>query len=109
LLFIRRIAIFHLVCLAWIFFRIPTLQGAWEQIASLARWEWQPVYLTAMLSFSFFASLLLIPDLQLEASNGEHVFASWPLPWRVATGLALCILITLGGANQQNAFIYFCF
>jgi D-alanyl-lipoteichoic acid acyltransferase DltB (MBOAT superfamily) len=105
----RRIAIFHLVCVAWIFFRIPSLHDAWEQIVSLGTWQWQPVYLTATLFLAIFASILLLLDLQLEASGGEHVFALRPYSWRVLTGFAMCVLITLFGANQQNAFIYFRF
>src|SRR5258708_7973764 len=45
----RRIILFHVVCLAWIFFRVPSLSGAWEQIVSLAVWQWSPAYLTAFL------------------------------------------------------------
>lgn len=105
----RRIVIFHLVCLGWIFFRIPSLSGAWEQLAGLATWRWQPAYLPALIFLAFFAGTLFLLDLQLEASNGEHVFANCPYAWRVATGLAICVLITLLGANQENAFIYFRF
>jgi D-alanyl-lipoteichoic acid acyltransferase DltB (MBOAT superfamily) len=105
----RRIFIFHLVCLAWIFFRISSFRGAWEQIVGLARWEWQPVYLTAILFLAVFAGALILIDLQLEASNTEHAYATQPYAWRIATGLAFCALITLFGANQESAFIYFRF
>jgi D-alanyl-lipoteichoic acid acyltransferase DltB (MBOAT superfamily) len=105
----RRIVVFHLVCLAWIFFRISSLQGAWEQIARLTSWQWQPVYLTATVFLAFFVSILFLLDLQLESSGGEHVFASQPYSWRIVTGFAFCVLITLFGANQENAFIYFRF
>jgi hypothetical protein len=53
--------------------------------------------------------ILFLLDLQLEASNGEHVFASRPYAWRIVTGVTFCVLITLFGANQENAFIYFRF
>jgi D-alanyl-lipoteichoic acid acyltransferase DltB (MBOAT superfamily) len=105
----RRIFIFHLVCLAWIFFRIPTLQGAWEQIANIATWQWSSAYLIALEFLAVFALLGFFLDLQLEASNGEHAFESSAYSWRVATGLAFCVLITLFGANQEYAFIYFRF
>jgi hypothetical protein len=97
------------VCLAWIFFRVPSLHGAWEQIASLATWQWRPAYLTALWFLAVYAVILLLLDLQLELSNGEHVFASRSYSWRVATGIAFCVLITLFGANQESAFIYFRF
>src|SRR2546429_7809122 len=105
----RRIILFHLVCLAWIFFRVPSLSGAWEQIVSLATWQWNPAYLTALLFLAVYAVILFLLDLQLELSNGEHVFASRSYTWRVATGIAFCVLITLFGANQESAFIYFRF
>jgi len=105
----RRIILFHLVCLAWIFFRVPSLSGAWEQIVSLATWQWNSAYLTALLFLAVYAVILFLLDLQLELSNGEHVFASRSYTWRVATGIAFCVLITLFGANQESAFIYFRF
>jgi D-alanyl-lipoteichoic acid acyltransferase DltB (MBOAT superfamily) len=105
----RRIIVFHLVCLAWIFFRVPTLSGAWEQLAGLATWQWKSEYLTAIEFFAVYAAILFLLDLQLEASGGEHVFASRPYAWRIVTAVAFCVLITLFGANQENAFIYFRF
>jgi len=104
-----RIIIFHLVCLAWIFFRVPSLSGAWEQIISLAVWQWSPAYLTAFLFLSAYAAVLFLLDLQLELSNSEHVFATRSYAWQIATGVAFCVLITLFGANQESAFIYFRF
>jgi alginate O-acetyltransferase complex protein AlgI len=105
----RRIILFHVVCLAWIFFRVPSLSGAWEQIASLAIWQWSPAYLTAFSFLAVYAGILFLLDLQLELSNAEHVFATRSYAWRVATGIAFCVLITLFGANQESAFIYFRF
>jgi len=105
----RRIFIFNLVCLAWIFFRITSFSGAWEQIVALANWQWNPVYLTALGFLSVYALALFLLDLQLESSNAEQAFASYPYAFRVLTGLAFCVLITLFGANQESAFIYFRF
>jgi alginate O-acetyltransferase complex protein AlgI len=105
----RRIAIFHLVCLAWIFFRVPSLQAAWEQIAALAQWHWMPAYLVAIQFLAVYGALLFLLDLQLEESNCEHLFESRPCAWSVVTGFAFCVLITLFGANNESAFIYFRF
>jgi alginate O-acetyltransferase complex protein AlgI len=106
---VRRIILFQVVCLAWIFFRAPSLHGAWEQIVGLTIWEWSPAYLTALLFLAVYAAVLFLLDLQLEVSNAEHVFASRSYSWRIATGIAFCVLITLFGANQESAFIYFRF
>jgi alginate O-acetyltransferase complex protein AlgI len=105
----RRIIVFHLVCAAWIFFRVSSFQDAWQQFAALATWQWQPVYAIAIQFLAVYALLLFALDLQLETSQGEYAFASSPYNMRVAIGVALCILITLFGANQANAFIYFRF
>jgi hypothetical protein len=105
----RRIVIFNLVCLAWIFFRVPTLDGALNQIRGLATWQWNPVYLIAFQFVAIYALALFLVDLELERSNSEYIFASRSLFRRVTVGFALCVLITLFGANQENAFIYFRF
>jgi alginate O-acetyltransferase complex protein AlgI len=106
---IRRVFIFNLVCLAWIFFRVSSFRAAWEQIAALGSWHWQPVYTVALQFLAFYAVLLFLLDLQLESSQGEYVFAFRSFPTRVVAGVVLCMLITLFGANQENAFIYFRF
>ncbi|PYT73024.1 MAG: membrane-bound O-acyltransferase family protein [Acidobacteria bacterium] len=105
----RRIFIFNVVCLAWIFFRITSFSGAWEQIVGLMNWQWNPAYWTALVFLACYAMALFVVDLQLEASHGEHVFASYPYGLRILTGIAFCALITLFGANQESAFIYFRF
>jgi alginate O-acetyltransferase complex protein AlgI len=105
----RRIFIFHLVCLAWIFFRIPTFHGAWEQIMGLAHWRWIPEYAIAWQFLAVYAVMLFLLDLQLEHAEGEYVFAFRSYPLRVVTGVALCVLVTLLGANQVSAFLYFQF
>lgn len=105
----RRIFIFNLVCLAWIFFRIPSFSGAWEQLVALLNWQWNPAYWTALVFLAVYVLALLLLDLQLEASKGEHAFVAHPYAVRVLTGIAFCVLITLFGANQESAFIYFRF
>jgi alginate O-acetyltransferase complex protein AlgI len=106
---LRRIVIFNLVCVAWVFFRIPSIHGAYEQILSAGTWHWLPVYGVALQFLAVYSVILFLVDLQLEASDGEYLFEtrSWGL--KVAIGLAFCVLITLFGANQENAFIYFRF
>ena len=106
---LRRIFIFNVVCLAWIFFREPSLAGALGQLAALAHWHWQPLYGVALVFLGVFAAMLFVLDLQLEAAGTEYLFANRSLRVRVAVGLLFCMLITLLGANQANAFIYFRF
>jgi alginate O-acetyltransferase complex protein AlgI len=106
---IRQIIVFNLVCLAWVFFRIPSFGGAWEQVTGLFTWQWLPIYGVALQFLTVYSVMLFLVDLHLEASGGEYLFEHRPLSRRLVTGIMLCILITLLGANQVSAFIYFQF
>jgi alginate O-acetyltransferase complex protein AlgI len=105
----RRLVVFHLVCLAWVFFRAPTTADAISQLSALTIWAWDPVYYSAAVFLAVFAGMLMAIDLHLEAAEGEYLGAPRSFNFRIATGLALCVLITLLGANRANAFIYFQF
>lgn len=75
----------------------------------LFTYQWLPVYTVAIKFLSFYALMLFIIDLRLEAKNEEYLFESCSLGCRLFAGIVFCILITLLGANQENAFIYFQF
>ena len=106
---VRRIFIFHVVCLTWVFFRAPSVHDAFTTLSGLGVWEWQPVYGVALTFLAAYAALIFMLDLQLESSGGEYLFENRAFTTRVAAGLATCMLITIFGANQANAFIYFQF
>jgi D-alanyl-lipoteichoic acid acyltransferase DltB (MBOAT superfamily) len=106
---LRRILVFAIVCVAWIFFREPSFTGAFHQLAGLFIWEWQPVYAVALQFLSVFVAMLFLIDLRLESSSSEYLFADQGFALRVGTGVTACVLVTLLGANQSNAFIYFRF
>ena len=106
---VKRILIFHFVCLAWIFFRASSLRAAWEMLKGLGAWSWRPEFPAAFLFLAIFSIPLLLVDLHLEASGDEYCFASRTVQPRVAFGLACAMVIALLGANQANAFIYFQF
>src|SRR5215472_14935615 len=71
----RRIFIFNLVCVAWIFFRLPSFHGAWEQLTGLAHWHWVPEYGIALQFLAMYAVVLFLLDLQIEHSKGEYFWA----------------------------------
>jgi len=56
-----------------------------------------------------FVAMLFVVDLGLESSSTEYLLADRSLAERVGMGVTACALITLLGANQSNAFIYFRF
>jgi len=107
--FARRIAVFVFVCLSWVFFRSHTVAGAFAQLRALFTWHWQPVYGVATEFLAIFVTLMLFVDVCLERAKTEYLFELRSYRYRIAVGVALCVLTTLLGANQANAFIYFRF
>lgn len=106
---IARIFIFNVVCLAWVFFRSDSISDAISQLHGLGTIDWDPVYLVAAQFLLALVVVMTFIDLQLEKSGAEYLFGDRSFQVRVMTGIALCVLITLFGANQLNAFIYFQF
>jgi D-alanyl-lipoteichoic acid acyltransferase DltB (MBOAT superfamily) len=106
---LKRILIFHFVCLSWIFFRAPSLRSVWAMLKGLGSWSWRPEFPAAFLFLAIFSIPLLLVDLYLEASGEEYCFASATVQARVTFGLACALVIAFLGANQANAFIYFQF
>ncbi len=95
------------VCLAWIFFRSPTLEGSWDYINTLfgqfntpLQFN-SPVYLLGFaLWFVFYPRLSRIPDILHKCFESLH----WSVrPWVVAT--ILWVIIQLAPAGIPN-FIY---
>ncbi len=105
----RRIFIFHIVCLAWIFFRAQSLGAAWAMLKGFTAWSWRPEFPAAFMFLALFSLPLMLLDLYLESSGDEYFFASRAVRPRVAFGLACALVIAFLGANQANAFIYFQF
>ncbi len=108
-IWVRRIAVFHLVCLAWIFFRAGSIAEAAHLLAGLQVLAWRPEYGLALRFLAVFILPLLLIDLLNERRAEEYVFEQTAPSWRVATGLAMMAAVTLLSANQLNAFIYFRF
>jgi D-alanyl-lipoteichoic acid acyltransferase DltB (MBOAT superfamily) len=106
---VRRIVVFHFVCLAWIFFRAQSLRAALSMLKGVTAWSWRPEFPAAFLFLAIFSIPMLLLDLQLESGSWEYAFASSPVRRRVAYGLACALVTALLGANQANAFIYFQF
>ena len=106
---LKRILIFHLVCLSWIFFRAASLAEAWAMLKGSTHWNWRPEFPAAFLFLALFSVPLFLLDIYLEKSGDEYCFAHASVQARVAFGLACALVIAFLGANQANAFIYFQF
>jgi alginate O-acetyltransferase complex protein AlgI len=106
---LMRIAIFHLVCFAWIFFRAQSVQEAFHQIASLGVVAWRPEYGAALTFLAVFTVPMLLLDVALEIRDEEYLFEKRSVMHRYAVAGAFSLIALLFSANQVNAFIYFQF
>ena len=104
-----RIALtFHLVVLAWIFFRAPDFGVAYTYIAGIL--SWQGLGDLTWLPFVVGAAILLI-DLPQNIS-GEHT-AFLRVPWWLRSplycGVCLVVLVRMVYGGREMPFIYFQF
>ena len=106
---LRRVFVFHLVCLAWIFFRAQSMGEALRFLRGIGRWEWRPEYGVALQFLALFAVPLFLLDLLLETRDEEYAFERTPVSYRLVAAAALTICATFFSANQVSAFIYFQF
>jgi hypothetical protein len=101
--------VFHLVCLAWVFFRAPGIGQAIAFLKGLGSFSWLPEYGIAFRFLALFTVPLFLVDLINEARGEEYLFEHAPEMRRVAVGVAMMVVVALMAANQLNAFIYFRF
>jgi hypothetical protein len=106
---IKRIAIFHLVCFAWLFFRADSFTRAFEMLAGLRVWDWNDSYWVAAKFVLIFSAPLLLLDLWLEKTGDEYAFQSSTVRRKLAFAATTVLIMALYGANRANAFIYFQF
>ena len=104
-----RILLFHLVCLAWIFFRAQSWSASLAFLAGIADWRLPAQFLSALAFLALFAVPLLALDLGLEHRGEEYIFQKLPGFSRVLVGAALLLVILAFSANSNAAFIYFQF
>ena len=106
---LQRIAIFHIVCLSWVFFRATSLEAAFTFLGGLGHWRWQPEYASALVLLFLPTSALMVIDL-LEERRGEEVLTENGTPSSRAAFAAIVLVLTLlFSASQTSAFIYFQF
>jgi D-alanyl-lipoteichoic acid acyltransferase DltB (MBOAT superfamily) len=105
----RRVVVFHVVCVAWVFFRAPSLGSAVSLLEGSTTLVWAPAYLTAFKFLVAAVAPLFVIDLILEATGEEYVFAGGRYAPRFAAGAVLLSMVALFAASDANAFIYFQF
>jgi D-alanyl-lipoteichoic acid acyltransferase DltB (MBOAT superfamily) len=104
-----RIAVFHIVCLAWVFFRAPSVGAAFDMLSGATVLAWRPEHATALLYLAVFAIPMLLLDLSNEKRDEEYPFEKGGFPWQVATAACLVAGVMLFAGVATNAFIYFQF
>ena len=105
----RRIFVFHLVGLAWIFFRAPSISGAFHFIGGLTNMHFGHTFTSAMAFLATYTLPLFLLDLALESRGEEYFLQRSPVRLRLAGGIGLAALVTTFAANTGGAFIYFQF
>ena len=106
---LKRILLFNLVCVTWVFFRAPSIHEAFAFLGGLSHWAWQPEYLTAFKFLALFSVPMFLMDLRLEKWDEEYIFQRASAWLRTGMGFTAMVAIAFFAANQVNAFIYFQF
>lgn len=105
----KRILLFNLVCLAWVFFRATSIHDAFSFLRGLGSLEWQPEYFTALKFLALFSIPMFLMDLRMENNQEEYVFQNASAWFRTGLGFSALVAIAFFAANQANTFIYFQF
>lgn len=108
-LWLRRLAVFSVVCAAWIFFRAESVTEAIGMFRNLGVWEWRPYFVTATEILVVTCGFMLAMDLRMEKHGEEYAFQRAALPNRLAVFTGFVGSVILLSASQSNAFIYFQF
>jgi D-alanyl-lipoteichoic acid acyltransferase DltB (MBOAT superfamily) len=104
-----RVLVFHLVCLAWIFFRAASLHDAVAFLRGTGNIALGGQFVPAMTFLAIFTLPLFAIDVLLESRDEEYVFQRMPGWSRVAVGASYIGAVIALSANTNAAFIYFQF
>jgi alginate O-acetyltransferase complex protein AlgI len=112
----KMFVVFHLVCLAWVFFRARTLTDAFTILKGLSSWDFQRLGINILqddlpsliLSFFFVGVLLVIQNLQIHWRLTER-FTKFPLLSRWTVYAVWLFVLIWFGRYTQTEFIYFQF
>jgi alginate O-acetyltransferase complex protein AlgI len=106
--FLKILLTFHLVCVAWIFFRAESIADAWHILAKIGSALATGQLAGNIKPLPWIALLLVVEWL---AQNQEHGFDRLPLPRAVRWGLyyAMVLVIIYGTPLSYVPFIYFQF
>jgi alginate O-acetyltransferase complex protein AlgI len=107
--FAARLVVFHLICLAWVFFRAATIGDAWKLLGGVAVWTWLAEYAIAARFLAFAILPLVIIDMLNERRGEDYPLERSSVQSRFIAALAMCSIVICFSASKISAFIYFQF
>jgi D-alanyl-lipoteichoic acid acyltransferase DltB (MBOAT superfamily) len=106
---VKRILVFHLVGIAWIFFRAGSVGDALSMLGGALSATANTTLTSAALLVAGFATPLFLVDLSMERSGDEYPSQSLPNRQKLAVAAAIVGVLLVFSANETSAFIYFQF
>jgi alginate O-acetyltransferase complex protein AlgI len=104
----KMIVTFHLVSLAWIFFRAETIGQAWRYLSGILRMDGAPT--AEPLALLLLAMLLLLPlDVAQRSYRSSTPVLAWPWPVRAAVYATMVLAMFGLRTDDVVPFIYFQF
>ena len=109
-LWVRRIWMFHLVCLSWLFFRANSLEQAWTMLRNIfTGFSWDITAANGLMTVIILcAPLWFVQVLQIKTGSLSAPLALSPLPRAALYAVMLVMFLALGNTGG-GAFIYFQF
>ncbi len=101
----------HLVMLAWVFFRAPSISEAMVYLEGIFsfRGGLHAVHPRDLMTVAFFAALVLLIDWPQYHSKNHTIILTWSWPKRGVAIASMALLLLLMGENSDTPFIYFQF
>jgi D-alanyl-lipoteichoic acid acyltransferase DltB (MBOAT superfamily) len=105
----HRIVVFHIVCLAWIFFRAQSVREAFAMLEAVGDLSLSADQATAFGYVAAVALVLFVLDLIGEYRSEEYFFQRSSYAIRTAAAFGLVVATTFFTGASSSAFIYFQF
>ncbi len=101
---------FQLVCLAWVFFRTPSIEQAFRLLAALGTgWQLTDFVLAGASLMAFFLGPWIVFELWQELRKDSQALLKVPWPARAAFYLYVILMLLFFAAPEPVEFIYFQF
>jgi D-alanyl-lipoteichoic acid acyltransferase DltB (MBOAT superfamily) len=106
---LHRIVVFHIVCLAWVFFRAKSLAEAVHFLGGLATLSWSANLNVLAALVVILATVMIIIDAAEQRRGEEALGTNGGFAMRIAVLVAMVGATLLFSASSLEAFIYFQF